>query len=335
MQVPLYNCVKAPCGGYGVANRVNTNRFGVPATGINVNLPFGFGSVAFNQPAPLAGAPEFGVLGPTGFSPPTWEPPDERRVPVPTAIEPPRAHSGISEAEHAEIDQKIEEQAATAAQIALLGEYVDTIHPDRLVAIGSALAAGERQGPPPPPQTADVIPLPVQTHPIGAPGPFMPDIVAAPRPPEPRIPDSPPGEDMNLSAVLAGAAGLVSAAGAYRAAGQTPTAPWPVNPAPQIYGASVQPAAMIPAVVGGAGRALATVAPRINAAKWAKAAAVAAATGLGLEAVLAIWDEKPTRRRRRRMLTQSDFADIAKMNGLLGNGKAFTTWLAANGMARR
>ncbi len=140
---------------------------------------------------------------------------------------------------------------------------------------------------------------------------------------------------MNLSAVLSGAAGLISAGAAFRSAGQTPTFQPALNPAPNIYGASVQQAMAVPAVIGGAGRALVAGGGRINMAKWAKAAAVAAATGLGIEAVLGIWEEKPTRRRRRRMLTQSDFADIAKMNGLLGNGKAFSTWLAANGMARR
>ncbi len=64
-----------------------------------------------------------------------------------------------------------------------------------------------------------------------------------------------------------------------------------------------------------------------------KVAAIAAALGIGVEVVDAVLglDEKSKKRRRRRMLTKSDVADIAVMANMLGKGsESFRTWLATN-----
>lgn len=38
----------------------------------------------------------------------------------------------------------------------------------------------------------------------------------------------------------------------------------------------------------------------------------------------------PKRRRRRRLASQSDLKDLASLKGVLGNGKAFETWIATH-----
>lgn len=38
----------------------------------------------------------------------------------------------------------------------------------------------------------------------------------------------------------------------------------------------------------------------------------------------------PKRRRRKRLATQSDLKDLAALKGILGNGKAFETWIATH-----
>lgn len=41
--------------------------------------------------------------------------------------------------------------------------------------------------------------------------------------------------------------------------------------------------------------------------------------------------EKKTRRRRRRLATQSDISDLAALKNILGGGKAFDSWIATRG----
>jgi len=41
--------------------------------------------------------------------------------------------------------------------------------------------------------------------------------------------------------------------------------------------------------------------------------------------------EKRTRRRRRRLATQSDISDLAALKNILGGGKAFDSWIATRG----
>lgn len=60
-----------------------------------------------------------------------------------------------------------------------------------------------------------------------------------------------------------------------------------------------------------------------------KIAGIAAATGLGTDMIAGILEAGKPKRRRRRMLTKSDTADIATMAALLGKGsESFKTWLA-------
>jgi len=62
-----------------------------------------------------------------------------------------------------------------------------------------------------------------------------------------------------------------------------------------------------------------------------KVAAIAAATGLGVDLISGILQAGAPKRRRRRLLTKSDIADISTMASLLGkSSEAFKTWLAVS-----
>jgi len=66
-----------------------------------------------------------------------------------------------------------------------------------------------------------------------------------------------------------------------------------------------------------------------------KVAAIAAATGLGMDLIDGILKAGAPKRRRRRLLTKSDIADISTMASLLGKGsEAFKTWLAVSNRSR-
>ena len=61
---------------------------------------------------------------------------------------------------------------------------------------------------------------------------------------------------------------------------------------------------------------------------------IAARTGCSAAQVAQVRAMSRHRRRRRRMLTKSDVADISTMKSLLGNGEAFKTWLASQRLSR-
>lgn len=320
LNVPLYKCITFPCAGVGAAARRNAALLGLPRTTATINLPFGFGSTAFGPVERIAGAPAFGSGIGVGSFLPLGIP---ARVPVPISP-PPARDDEISAEEHAEIDAERDRLAAVASRIESLGEYTSTIHPDRLMALAEQFIAGP-VGPPPPP--VSVLPV-VQTHPVAR-GPFIPDPRAAPAIPardaQSDLPDSSTGENAvaNLNAIISTAASLT---GLY---GQVQAIRNPVG--------GLQPAMMAMPAVAAAGRALAPIAGRGVALLrgTGKIAAIAAATGLSMEAVDMILKAGSPRRRRRKMLTDGDFTAIAKMHALLGNSKAFSTWLAANGLGVR
>jgi len=232
---------------------------------------------------------------------------------------------GISEEEHAEIDRERDRLESVRARVESLGEYTSTIHPDRLLALAQAIIDEPPAGPPPPP--VPVLPV-VQTHPVAR-GPFIPEpspaTAVAARDTQSDLPDLSPGGDAmaNLNAIITTAASLTGLYGQVQSIR---------NPAGVF-----QPSAMAMPAVAAAGRALAPLAGRGVALLrgTGKIAAIAAATGLSLEAVDAILKAGAPRRRRRKMLTEGDFTAIAKMHALLGNGKSFQTWLAANGLGVR
>jgi len=62
-----------------------------------------------------------------------------------------------------------------------------------------------------------------------------------------------------------------------------------------------------------------------------KAIGIAAALGLTVDVVDAVLKMGAPKRRRKRLLTKSDVADISTMAALLGkNSEAFKTWLAVS-----
>jgi len=62
-----------------------------------------------------------------------------------------------------------------------------------------------------------------------------------------------------------------------------------------------------------------------------KALGIAAALGLSVDVVDAVLKMGTPKRRRKRLLTKSDVADISTMAALLGkNSEAFKTWLAVS-----
>ncbi len=62
-----------------------------------------------------------------------------------------------------------------------------------------------------------------------------------------------------------------------------------------------------------------------------KALGIAAALGIGVDVVTDVLRMGTPKRRRKRLLTKSDVADISTMAALLGkNSEAFKTWLAVS-----
>ena len=115
---------------------------------------------------------------------------------------------------------------------------------------------------------------------------------------------------------------------------------------PGIFGGGL--GTSLPDVLGGIGQAIGgsysqdlppvTSLPSPNGAAMPttnRDAAIAAALGVSPNQVAAIKKYCRTRRRRRRMLTKSDIADISTMASLLGkSSEAFKTWLATQRLSR-
>lgn len=166
----------------------------------------------------------------------------------------------------------------------------------------------------------------------------------------------PPEESpLNLSSILGGVSAIAGTAaglaGTYyqlralregrpvAAAGPTPP---PVTPAAAPPVAPVNPRSGFQFDIPGVGLDLPWTAPNTPQAAplpaptlsgggvyTRRAQAIAAATGQPVEQVAAILAAGRPRRRRRRMLTKSDIADISTMSALLGkNSESFKTWLA-------
>lgn len=268
--------------------------------------------------------------------------PGNPRTPLPQAVN----LSGISILEMAEIDAAIKSGKAVPVRPVGGRQLLD--------AAVDVYTRGEAAKPtyhtPPPP----ILP--------------QPRIGTVARPPEPNLASAksavgPPEEPapMNLSNILSGvtsvaetAAGLASTYYQLRnvRAGvpQAPAAPPAVNPVRQPAGVAI-PSVQAPTnrIFRDSGLPQATgtnpyaqqtllgpaisLGARAMATGWGKAAAIAAATGLGIEAVDAVLSHPGARpkRRRRRMLTKSDVADISTMAALLGkNSESFKTWLAGS-----
>ncbi len=161
---------------------------------------------------------------------------------------------------------------------------------------------------------------------------------------------SQPGEPpMNLSQILGGVqSGVESLARTWSTIQQARAAPPAVNPAPsyaqraglvQTPGGGYVTAPSLPVQQAGfgailplAGRALGLGGGGTGmVSAVGKTAAIAAATGLGIDMVAGILSAGRPKRRRRRMLTKSDVADISTMAALLGkNSESFKTWLAGS-----
>lgn len=98
-----------------------------------------------------------------------------------------------------------------------------------------------------------------------------------------------------------------------------------------IPGLPIQTAALPAILAPLAGGAISTLGSSAMAlfSSAGKIAAIAAATGIGIDVIDGILKAGAPKRRRRRMLTKSDTADIATMAALLGKGsESFKTWLA-------
>lgn len=159
-------------------------------------------------------------------------------------------------------------------------------------------------------------------------------------------------DPLNLSGILGGIFDIAQTYSAVR----NVISPPPVQYAPPVMAAPPQPLAPTPAaafartaqltpgtglpiVTAGfplalaplAGGALSTLGAGAMSlfSSVGKVAAIAAATGLGIDVIDGILKAGSPKRRRRRMLTKSDTADIATMAALLGKGsESFKTWLA-------
>lgn len=236
--------------------------------------------------------------------------------------------TGISPAEHAEIDAEIEARAVRAQRVEQLGEYKESIHPDLLMQTAAAFASGEIVGPPKPPPTQDL--ANIFTQPVGQAVPVG-NMVPAARAPEPNISqDRPEEQSMDLSTILGG---LSSAAQVYSTVQQArqpafqpvqqlaPTNPYNNSWQDWLDGPTDWLAPNAPTSLPNAGGPVGCISKRD--VEIAQRAGVDPAT---VDRVLAA--ARHGRRRRRRMLTKSDLGDIAAAKSIMGNGENFKVWLA-------
>lgn len=273
-------------------------------------------------PGPLT---QFDLLS-MGYAPPGYSNPQPALEPV-----------GISEAENLEIDLEIERQADIVERVRLLGEYTDTIQPDRLMQVAEQIISGEVVGPPPaPPPTPDlaaIVPTPTVER-----GEFFTDLPEAPRQVEPDLYEAQLEEEpmgLDLSGIARGIVGGAAQSfvqdlnwdyGFDDALGDivdyyTAPAPTPI-PAP-----SPQPRGIPPPLANGSALPMAAYG---GGCISNRDRAIAAASGSSPEMVDRVLHyARQGRHRRKRMLTKGDIGDISTMAALLGkNSDAFKTWLA-------
>ncbi len=239
--------------------------------------------------------------------------------------------AGISEEEHREIDQAILDRSDRARRIEQLADYVDTIHPDRLVQVAETIATGAlyTAGPPTPPREPAAI---VRTTPVGEPewiasvdeiaGTPQPDILPIESRPEPMA---------DLTDLL----GYVGqAANIYQQFQSPPPAQnlnateypgswqdWLDGPTDLLEPTAAPPVTSIP--TGGN-----VAAPYAGGCISQRDRRIAAASGVSPEAVDRVLHyARQGRRRRRRMLTKSDLGDIAAARAVM-SASDFKVWLA-------
>lgn len=209
----------------------------------------------------------------------------------------PRPTRSISAAENREIDERLAEIESRAVRISDLVDYTDTIHPDRLLDIAGAIARGERAGPPPPPQPA----RPVRPAAVVRPVETRRDLGALAGTPEPDIYENGSGvQPMDLSNIFGRAAsGFLSGDG---------------------YGLDDLLEDVVDYYIDDNGQQQPLPPPVIDSGPMRDRQRTTL-TRSGIRCA--------PRRRRRRMLTKSDIADISTMAALLGrSSEAFKVWLA-------
>jgi len=321
-------CVTAPCGPY-TPNNVTQLLTQPSSLSIPRAQP---GDVTSRYLPNLHGIPTLGEIMATD-GPPTGSSVRFLQYAAPIVA------AGISERENREIDAAIEEQSLRAERIEQLGEFKETIHPDRLLDIAGNIAEGIYATVPPPPRIAapeEVLAPVVQTQPVGRPE-WVGSVGEAPWTPEPdTLPPEPGDQSMDLSSIL----GAFSTAADIYGTIQTARAPPPQafvapGPAPATpYDNSwqdwvdgplnfLEPSTSIPSAGGTVPQAYS------GGCISQRDRRIAAASGVSPEAVDRVLHyARQGRRRRRRMLTKSDVGDISTMKAILGNGEAFKLWLA-------
>lgn len=268
----------------------------------------------------------------------------------------------ISAKENAEIDAAIISGKAIPAIILRNKDLFDKqVHAVLNPIIPDVILTG---GPPPILQpTVAVKPPSIPTQSVGAPSLPSTVSVSGPTwdtgPASTSYPTQPtPGQPgqvcipMNLSGILGGIGSIADTIGglastyynvrnARAGVPQPMAAPPAVNPALPIQFAggpgtlASTPAAALARtaamVIPSGVTAMAGLVPTGLGGLLGKAFGIAAAYGLSVEVVSAILREGTPKRRRKRLLTKSDVADISTMAALLGkNSEAFKTWLAVS-----
>lgn len=324
-----YLCVTAPCGPYTPSPAVQSllTRPSAPLPRSN------YGRIAspnYRDPFAYVNDPVAGPL--SAFD--IWQIQNQFR-------------NVISPAEHREIDAAAAEQASRAERIEHLGEYVDTIHPDRLLEIADNIAAGRRQGPPaslPMPGlpvreepytearteegATNVYPLPqgvpnFTRRSLDTPARIEPDLL----PPEPE--DEPMAD-------LSGLFGNIASGVAGNFFDTSPGWDYgfddlagdvidyfndPVGPQPGQQ--PRQPTTSLPSTGG------TRMGPYNGGCISERDRRISQLSGVSAESVDRVLHyARQGRKRRKRMLTKSDIGDISTMKSILGGGEAFKMWLA-------